>query len=269
MLKGGNPIDDQVISEFIEIYKSVPDISSDNSIQEYKKKIDDSFSKIFGARLDLTNKQKKMLSEQLGIDVNTPNVSFNTNAGTTFANKQIEAAVNLNSKYSVASHSYASAQKNKQGGAAENPQAGAKDAVSQKGGGASSASVASASPPLTSNKLSDITLDGDIGYTKSADGTFKSTGARTPDIGAKQKAFIIKKSEQIKDALTDVAIKERVKGQNQGAITNYNTAMEAAKGYLEDGFTPIAIQGGKRSRRRRSNTRNRRTKNNHKKLYKR
>ena len=119
------------------------------------------------------------------------------------------------------------------------------------------------------SRLSNVDL-GEIGFTKSDNGTFTPTeGDRHPNRGENQKKFIISKSEEINKALKQEGIKERV---DQGAITNYNTAMEAAanKGYLGEGFvrTPI-LQGGKRSRRRRSKTRSRRTKNKRKNQYKR
>lgn len=117
------------------------------------------------------------------------------------------------------------------------------------------------------SRLSDVNLS-EIGFTKSDNGTFTPTGDRTPELGKNQKTFIISKSKEIKDALADVAIKERV---NSNAIGEYNKAIEeaATKGYLGEGFVHAPITGGKRTRRRRSKTRNRRTKNNRKKLYKR
>jgi hypothetical protein len=118
------------------------------------------------------------------------------------------------------------------------------------------------------SRLSDVIL-GEIGFTKTAEGSFTPTeGDRPPNRGENQKKFIISKSSEINEALKQEGIKEQVKGQNQGAITDYNKAMGAAKDYL-DGFEFTEITGGKRSRRRRSKTRSRRTKNKRKKQYKR
>ena len=262
MLKGGVSIDNSDIDNFITIYKSVPDISSDQSSQQYKKNIKGSFSKIFGARLELTNNQKKMLSDELGIDVNTPGVSFNVDAGTTFADKQIEAAQAAD-KQSVGLYDDSSS-------SSKLPlyESARTAAVSQEEVKSLLDMNASKSTQLSPKKLSDITSDdGDIGYTIDEVGTIsKKDGKPDPDRGKNQKAFIIKKSEEIKTELDKPAIKQRV---NSDAITNYNDAMTAAQSYLREGFTHTTIQGGKRSRRRRSKTRSRRTKNKRKKLYKR
>jgi hypothetical protein len=117
-------------------------------------------------------------------------------------------------------------------------------------------------------KLSDIEGE-EIGYTIEDGVIKKNVGDPAPGLGEKQKAFINKKSQEIKEALADSAIKDRVKMSEPGktAIVNYNDAMDAAKGYLGVDFTPI--QGGKRTRRHRSKTRNRRTKNKRRKQYKR
>lgn len=127
-----------------------------------------------------------------------------------------------------------------------------------------------AAPPVVPvarqpEKLSDIDLNG-IGFTIDENGTFTPNPDRTPDVGENQKKFIISKSSDINKALGEADIRKRV---DQGAITNYNDAMKNATQYLEPEFKFTEIQGGKRTRRRRSKTRSRRTKNNRKKLYKR
>jgi hypothetical protein len=114
-------------------------------------------------------------------------------------------------------------------------------------------------------KLSDIDLN-EIGFAKTAEGTFTPNAERTPELGENQKNFIISKSSEINKALGEADIRKRV---DPGAITNYNDAMKNATQYLEPDFKFTEIQGGKRTRRHRSKTRNRRTKNKRKKQYKR